>query len=213
MSNPRRHVNRVSDTHIAARAGPRRVFLPPPFDRLARFCHSHWLCVGLGVVPALAGHSLRTGRFLRLRNLRRCSRFPPQQLSLIEERLQAPLANLDLRAEIEQAPNDAAHVALEETVFRYCGYTRIRNAEGWIAVLPTDIAVAMFQHGTSSDASTTGMAARRRETGRRGSKPKRGSHWSAGRRSRRTETGRWRARRGRTPTSSIPAATRSCARS
>ena len=42
-------------------------------------------------------------------------------------------------------------MALEETVFRYCAYTRIRDREGRIRVLPADIAVAMFQHGTSRE--------------------------------------------------------------
>ena len=42
-------------------------------------------------------------------------------------------------------------MALEETVFRYCAYTRIRDREGRIGVLPADIAVAMFQHGTSRE--------------------------------------------------------------
>ena len=61
------------------------------------------------------------------------------------------IADPDLRAGIERAHNDAARAALAETVFRYCTYTRIRNAEGQIEVLPADIAVAMFQHGTSRD--------------------------------------------------------------
>ncbi len=61
------------------------------------------------------------------------------------------IADLDLRGEIEQAHNDATRVALEETVFRHCGWTRIRNADGRIEVLPADIAAAMFQHGTSRD--------------------------------------------------------------
>ena len=42
-------------------------------------------------------------------------------------------------------------MALEETVFRYCAYTRIRDREGRIRVLPADISVAMFQHGTSRE--------------------------------------------------------------
>ena len=61
------------------------------------------------------------------------------------------IADPGLRAAIEQAHNDAARVALEETVFRHCAWTRIRNGEGQIEVLPADIAVAMFQHGTSRD--------------------------------------------------------------
>ena len=61
------------------------------------------------------------------------------------------VADPDLRAQIERAHNDAARVALEETVLRHCAYTRIRNPEGEIEVLPADIAGAMFQHGTSRD--------------------------------------------------------------
>ena len=61
------------------------------------------------------------------------------------------LADPELRGEIEQAHNDAARVALEETVFRYCAYTRIRDEEGRIGVLPADISAAMFQHGTSRE--------------------------------------------------------------
>ena len=61
------------------------------------------------------------------------------------------VADPELRGEIEQAHNDAARVALEETVLRYCAYTRIRDREGHIQVLPADIAAAMFQHGTSRE--------------------------------------------------------------
>ena len=61
------------------------------------------------------------------------------------------VADPALRGEIEQAHNDAARLALEETVFRYCAYTRIRDREGHIQVLPADIAAAMFQHGTSRE--------------------------------------------------------------
>ncbi|MDE0390403.1 MAG: relaxase domain-containing protein [Rhodospirillales bacterium] len=61
------------------------------------------------------------------------------------------IADPELRVGIEQAHNDAARVALEETVFRHCAWTRIRNGEGHIEVLPADVAVAMFQHGTSRD--------------------------------------------------------------
>ena len=60
-------------------------------------------------------------------------------------------ADPELRSEIEDAHNDAARVALEETVLRHCAYTRIRNRDGEIEVLPADIAAAMFQHGTSRD--------------------------------------------------------------
>ncbi len=61
------------------------------------------------------------------------------------------VAGPELRSEIEQAHNDAARVALEETVLRHCAYTRIRNRDGDIEVLPADISAAMFQHGTSRD--------------------------------------------------------------
>ena len=61
------------------------------------------------------------------------------------------IADPDLRSEIEKAHNDAARVALEETVLRHCAYTRIRNRDGEIEVLPADISAAMFQHGTSRD--------------------------------------------------------------
>ena len=61
------------------------------------------------------------------------------------------IADPKLRDEIEDAHNAAARVALEETVLRYCSYTRIRDREGRIRVLPADIAVAMFQHGTSRE--------------------------------------------------------------
>ncbi len=61
------------------------------------------------------------------------------------------VADPELRSRIEQAHNDAARAALQETVFRYCAWTRIRDREGRIRVLPADIAVAMFQHGTSRE--------------------------------------------------------------
>ena len=61
------------------------------------------------------------------------------------------IADPELRSEIEQAHNDAARVALEETVLRHCAWTRIRDREGRIRVLPADIAAAMFQHGTSRE--------------------------------------------------------------
>ena len=61
------------------------------------------------------------------------------------------IADPELRSEIEQAHNDAARVALEETVLRHCACTRIRNRSGGIEVLPADISAAMFQHGTSRD--------------------------------------------------------------
>ena len=61
------------------------------------------------------------------------------------------VADPELRSEIERAHNDAARVALDETVLRHCGYTRIRNRDGGIEVLTADISAAMFQHGTSRD--------------------------------------------------------------
>ena len=61
------------------------------------------------------------------------------------------IADPELRTGIEQAHNDAARVALEETVFRHCGFTRIRDRDGEIQVLSADLMAAMFQHGTSRD--------------------------------------------------------------
>ena len=61
------------------------------------------------------------------------------------------VADPELHSDIEKAHNDAARVALEETVLRHCAYTRIRNRGGEIEVLPADISAAMFQHGTSRD--------------------------------------------------------------
>ena len=61
------------------------------------------------------------------------------------------IADPDLRSEIEKAHNDAVRIALQETVLRHCAYTRIRNRDGDIEVLPADISAAMFQHGTSRD--------------------------------------------------------------
>ena len=61
------------------------------------------------------------------------------------------VADPELRAEIEKAHNDAARLALEEMVLRHCAYTRIRNRDGEIEVLPADIAAGMFQHGTSRE--------------------------------------------------------------
>ena len=61
------------------------------------------------------------------------------------------LADPELRSQIERAHNNAARVALKETVFRYCAWTRVRDEEGRIRVLPADISVAMFQHGTSRE--------------------------------------------------------------
>ncbi len=61
------------------------------------------------------------------------------------------VADPELRSEMEKAHNDAARVALEETVLRHCAYTRTRTQDGDIEVLSADISAAMFQHGTSRD--------------------------------------------------------------
>ncbi len=60
------------------------------------------------------------------------------------------LADPGLRSGIERAHNDAARVALEETVLRYCAWTRIEE-RGGTRVVAADIVGAMFQHGTSRD--------------------------------------------------------------
>ena len=60
------------------------------------------------------------------------------------------IADPGLRSGIERAHNDAARVALEETVLRYCAWTRIEE-RGGTRVVAADIVGAMFQHGTSRD--------------------------------------------------------------
>ena len=60
------------------------------------------------------------------------------------------IADPGLRSGIERAHNDAARVALEETVLRYCAWTRIEE-RGGTRVVAADIMGAMFQHGTSRD--------------------------------------------------------------
>ena len=60
------------------------------------------------------------------------------------------IADPGLRSGIERAHNDAARVALEETVQRYCAWTRIEE-RGGTRVVAADIMGAMFQHGTSRD--------------------------------------------------------------
>ena len=60
------------------------------------------------------------------------------------------IADPGLRSGIERAHNDAARIALEETVLRYCAWTRIEE-RGGTRVVAADIMGAMFQHGTSRD--------------------------------------------------------------
>ena len=55
----------------------------------------------------------------------------------------------DMRREIERAHHEAARWALQETVQEHCSYTRIRNKDGIIEVVPADICGAIFQHGSS----------------------------------------------------------------
>ena len=60
------------------------------------------------------------------------------------------IADPELRSEIECAHNDAARVALAETVLRYCAWTRLQERDG-TRVVAADIMGAMFQHGTSRE--------------------------------------------------------------
>ena len=59
------------------------------------------------------------------------------------------IAPPDLRSAIEKAHNDAAQTALAETIEKHCSYTRIRDPQGYLQIIPADIAGAMFQHGSS----------------------------------------------------------------
>ena len=59
------------------------------------------------------------------------------------------VADPGLREGIERAQAAAARAALEEIVFRHCGYTRIRKRDGEIRVVPADPIAAMFPHGSS----------------------------------------------------------------
>ena len=59
------------------------------------------------------------------------------------------IAPPDLRSTIEKAHNDAARIALAETIEKHCSYTRTRDPKGYLHIIPADIAGAMFQHGSS----------------------------------------------------------------
>ncbi len=55
----------------------------------------------------------------------------------------------DVREKIERAHHEAARWALQETLQEHCSWTRIRNKDGIIEVVPADICGAIFQHGSS----------------------------------------------------------------
>ena len=59
------------------------------------------------------------------------------------------VADPGLREGIERAHAAAARAALEEIVFRHCGYTRVRKRDGEIRVVPARPIAAMFPHGSS----------------------------------------------------------------
>ena len=55
----------------------------------------------------------------------------------------------ELRSEIEDAHNDAVRVALADTIEKHCSYTRIRDRDRNIRIVPADLTAALFQHGAS----------------------------------------------------------------
>ena len=59
------------------------------------------------------------------------------------------VADPGLREGIEREHAAAARAALEEIVFRHCGYTRVRKRDGEIRVVPARPIAAMFSHGPS----------------------------------------------------------------
>ena len=59
------------------------------------------------------------------------------------------IAPPELRAQIETAHNDAVKVALEDTIQKHCSYTRIREDQRGMKIVPADIMAALFQHGAS----------------------------------------------------------------
>ena len=60
------------------------------------------------------------------------------------------IAEPDMRAEIEGLATTAARAALEDTVLKYAGYTRITRGGGIVPV-PADLIAAVFPHGTSRE--------------------------------------------------------------
>ncbi len=55
----------------------------------------------------------------------------------------------EIRSQIEDAHNDAVRVALADTIEKHCSYTRIRDRNRDIRIVPADLMAALFQHGAS----------------------------------------------------------------
>ena len=55
----------------------------------------------------------------------------------------------EMRSEIEDAHNDAVRTALADTIGKHCSYTRIRDRNRDIRIVPADLMAALFQHGAS----------------------------------------------------------------
>ena len=55
----------------------------------------------------------------------------------------------ELRSQIEDAHNDAVRTALADTIEKHCSYTRIRERNRDIRIVPADLMAALFQHGAS----------------------------------------------------------------
>ena len=97
------------------------------------------------------GFDPRTGDKLT-RNAGKANRCPAYDLTFNADKTVSALwaiAPADLRAEIETAHNEAVRAALEDTVHKHCGYTRICDKDNNITVVPADIMAALFQHGAS----------------------------------------------------------------
>ena len=60
------------------------------------------------------------------------------------------LAEPEMRQRIEAMAVSAARAALEDTVLRYCSYTRV-SAKGVTRPVPSDLVGATFVHGTSRE--------------------------------------------------------------
>ena len=55
----------------------------------------------------------------------------------------------EMRSQIEDAHNDAVRTALADTIEEHCSYTRIRDRNRDIRIVPADLTAALFQHGAS----------------------------------------------------------------
>ena len=59
------------------------------------------------------------------------------------------IAPPELRSRIEDAHNEAVRTALADTIAKHCSYTRIRDRDRNIHIVPADLMGALFQHGAA----------------------------------------------------------------